>query len=125
MALRPTDYQGAAAVDGYGPGFFRVRGEVIRGPVVVTAEGAVPWGGLEDGTSLLALGGRIDVLFIGMGESVAHPPADLLRALAAAGIGAEPMATPTAARSYNVILGEGRRVACALLPVGGATASRG
>jgi hypothetical protein len=32
--------------------------------------------------------------------------------------GAEVMASPTAARSYNVLLSDGRRIAAALLPVG-------
>ena len=33
--------------------------------------------------------------------------------------GVEVMSSPTAARTYNVLLGEGRRVAVALLPVEG------
>ncbi|MFN3606674.1 MAG: MTH938/NDUFAF3 family protein, partial [Cypionkella sp.] len=44
------------------------------------------------------------------------PPA-FIAALDQAGIGVEPMNTPAAARTYNVLLGEGRRVAAALLPV--------
>jgi uncharacterized protein len=44
------------------------------------------------------------------------PPA-FIAALDGAGIGVEPMNTPAAARTYNVLLGEGRRVAACLLPV--------
>ena len=65
----------------------------------------------------MALAGQVDVLFLGMGADVAHAPADLIAALREAGIAVEPMASPTAARSYNVTLSEGRRVACALLPL--------
>ena len=36
---------------------------------------------------------------------------------AASRIRVEAMASPTAARTYNVTLSEGRRVACALLPL--------
>jgi uncharacterized protein len=36
------------------------------------------------------------------------------------GIGVEVMATAAACRTYNVLLGEGRRVVALLLPMGGA-----
>lgn len=117
MAMRETDYDGAVPVDGYGPGFFRVGGQIVRGPVIVTAAGAQGWGGLDDAAALTALAGRIDVLFLGLGAEIARPPAALAAALDDAGLMVEPMATPTAARSYNVTLSEGRRVACALIPV--------
>ena len=55
MAMRETDYAGAVPVDSYGPGFFRIAGRVIRGPVIVTAAGAQPWGGLADTAALIAL----------------------------------------------------------------------
>ena len=104
-------------VDGYGPGFFRVAGVIERGPVIVTAAGARPWSGLDDLPALIALAGQVDVLFLGLGAEIAHPPASLVTTLEDAGLMVEAMATPTAARSYNVTLSEGRRVACALLPV--------
>lgn len=117
MKMKPTDFGGAAAVDGYGPGFFRVGGQVFRGPVIVTAAGASAWGGLDDRTALMALAGQVDVLFLGLGAGIAYPPGDLVTALRDAGVAVEAMASPTAARTYNVTLSEGRRVACALLPL--------
>ncbi len=45
MAMKPTDFDGAVPVDGYGPGFFRVGNEVIQGPVLVTPRGGRAWGG--------------------------------------------------------------------------------
>lgn len=117
MTMKPTDFGGAAAVDSYGPGFFRIGGKVIHGAVLVTAQGAAAWGGLDDRAALMALAGQVDVLFIGMGAEVAHAPAGLLAALREAGVAVESMSSPTAARTYNVTLSEGRRVACALLPL--------
>lgn len=117
MKLTPSDFGGALAVEGYGPGFFRVGRTVIQGAVLVTADSADAWGGLDDRAPLLALAGQVDVLFIGMGAEVAHAPADLVAALRDAGVAVEAMASPTAARTYNVTLSEGRRVACALLPL--------
>lgn len=116
--MSPTEFFGGAVpVDGYGPGFFRVGGMVYHGAVIVTEQGAAAWDGLSDPAALLALAGTIDVLFLGMGKDVAFPPRDLAQALEDAGIMAEPMSSPSAARSYNVTLSEGRRVACALLPL--------
>ncbi|WP_312530136.1 Mth938-like domain-containing protein [Paracoccus sp. (in: a-proteobacteria)] len=115
--LIPSDYGGAVPVDGYGPGFFRVAGAVIQGAVLVDGAQALAWGGLDDAAPLLALAGQVDVLFLGMGASIAYPPKALIAQLEALGIMPEPMSTPSAARSYNVTLSEGRRVACALLPV--------
>ena len=46
-----------------------------------------------------------------------HLPKEFREVFEAAEIGLEPMATPTAARTYNVLASEGRRVAVALLAV--------
>lgn len=120
MRLSETDFGGAAAVEGYGPGFWRAGGQVVHGPVLVRAEAVAPWAGLDEPAPLVALSGQIDVILLGMGDEIAHPPAALRAAVEAAGIGLEVMASPTAARSYNVLVSEGRRVACALIPVGAA-----
>lgn len=115
--LIPSDYDGAVPVDGYGPGFFRVAGAVHHGPVLVDGTGRKDWQGLEDLGPLLALAGLVDVVFLGMGNELRYPPKEMVAALDGVGITIEPMTTPSAARSYNVTLSEGRRVACALLPV--------
>jgi uncharacterized protein len=104
-------------VDGYGPGFFRVGGVVHHGAVIVAPDGPRPWSGLEDRAALLALAGQIDVLFLGLGRAIAHPPAELRAALDDLAVGLEAMDSPAAARSYNICLSEGRRVAAALIPV--------
>ncbi len=118
MRFEAVDFGAQAPIDGYGPGFFRIGGEVFEGPLVLTGEGVAPWGGLEDTEAIRALAGRIDVLFVGMGEEMAHLPPALAAAMAEGGVMGEPMPTPAACRSYNVLLGEGRRVGAALLPVG-------
>ena len=51
------------------------------------------------------------------GAAISHVPQSFRATLEGQGIGAEVMASPTAARTYNVLLGEGRRVAVALIPV--------
>ncbi|NGQ90920.1 hypothetical protein G5V65_08420 [Rhodobacter sp. HX-7-19] len=120
MRLTEISYGTAQPIAGYGPGFFRVGAHVLRGACLVTPWDAGPWGGLEDSATPLSLAGRIDVLFLGMGAEIAHPPAAFRTALEAGGIGVEVMTSPAACRTYNVLLSEGRRIAVALLPVGGA-----
>ncbi|NIZ10636.1 Mth938-like domain-containing protein [Pseudooceanicola sp. HF7] len=115
MRLQEINYDNARPIDGYGPGFFRVAGEVLPAPALILADDARPWGGLEDSETLLALEGQIDVLFIGTGPEMTPVPAPLRRALEEAGIAVEPMASASACRTFNILLSEGRRVAAALL----------
>ena len=117
MRLNEVVYDNAKPVEGYGPGFFRIGGEVFQGPVICGAQGTQTWAGLADTDSLLALKGEVDVLFVGTGAEVAHLPDAFIDTLADIGIAAEAMATPAACRTYNVLLSEGRRIALAVLPV--------
>lgn len=117
MQFNEVSFSGATPIDGYGPGFFRIGGQVVEGPVCITASGRRGWGGYDDDAPLLALAGEIDVLFIGTGAETAHIPPPLRARLEAGGLGVEAMNSPAACRSYNVVLAEGRRVAAALLPV--------
>ena len=117
MQLSEVGYTGLMPVEGYGPGFFRIGGRVWQGAVLVRPEQVSGWGGYEELAPLLALRGAVDVLFVGTGAEIAPLPRPFRAALEEAGIGVEMMASPTACRSYNVTLSEGRRVAAALLPV--------
>lgn len=117
MRMVEMSFPDARPVEGYGPGFFRIGGAVIEGPMLAGPDGAGPWGGLEETAALTALAGAVDVLFLGTGAEIAAAPAPLRTALEEAGIGVEVMASPTACRTYNVCLSEGRRVALAVLPV--------
>lgn len=117
MRMNEVAFTDAMPVDGYGPGFFRVGGQVVEGAVLLSDTGVASWGGYGDAESLLALIGSVDVLFVGTGADVAHIPADLRNRLEGAGLGVESMTSPAACRTYNVLLSEGRRIAAALLPV--------
>ncbi|MGY6635402.1 MAG: Mth938-like domain-containing protein [Alkalilacustris sp.] len=118
MRLREVPYGGLKPVEGYGPDHFRIGGEAWHGPVIACADRVQQWGGLEDLAPLMALAGAVDVLIVGTGPEIAPLPPALRGAMEEAAVGVEMMATPTACRSYNVLLSEGRRVAVALLPVG-------
>ncbi|WP_293577140.1 Mth938-like domain-containing protein [Phaeobacter sp.] len=117
MRLNEVSFSDAVPVDGYGPGFFRVGGEVQDGHLLTGSHSTSVWGGYDDTAPLLALAGEIDVLFIGTGAEVAHVPPALRQQLEAAGIGVESMNSPAACRTYNVLLSEGRRIALAALSI--------
>jgi len=111
----------AHAIVAFGGGELRLRDRVLRGSVVVTREAVIegwrPRGieslALDDFEGLLAL--RPEVVLLGTGERQRLPSPALFADFAARGIGLEVMDSNAACRTYNVLLGESRDVALALL----------
>ena len=121
MRMIEIDYDAQPPIDGYGPGGFRVAGDWHAGPLLLTADGRSTFAApitLETLAPVLAPDADLDLVVIGQGEEIAPIPRDARQALEAAGIGIEIMATPSACRTYNVLLTEDRRVAAILVPVG-------
>ncbi len=117
MRFTEVTFDNATPIDGYGPGFFRIGGQVYEGPVLVLPNGVKPWGGFDADQPLLATAAVLDILFIGTGDDTTYLPGALRGKLENAGLNAEPMSTGAACRTFNVLLAEGRRVGAALLPV--------
>ena len=117
MQLTEVTFNDQLPIDAYGPGFFRVAEQIHQGPMLLDARGVAAWGGYEDVETLFAAADGFDILFIGTGAEIAPLPAALRQHLDDAGIAAEVMASPSACRTYNILLSEGRRVAIAVLPV--------
>ena len=117
MQLNEIQFDGATPIDGYGPGFFRVAEQVHEGAMFLTAEGVKPWGGYADLTPLIQSVGTYDFVFIGTGADIAPLPKDVRETLDEAGVATEVMSSPSACRTYNILLSEGRRVALAVLAV--------
>ncbi len=55
-----------------------------------------------------------ELILLGTGNKQLLPDRDLMFAMARRGIGLEVMDTPAAARTFNVLVGEGRSVAAVL-----------
>jgi uncharacterized protein len=73
-----------------------------------------------DRTSLervFAAAGGIDTLIVGTGTDVWLPPSHLREALRRASVVLDAMQTGPAIRTYNIMIGERRRVAAALIAV--------
>ena len=115
---------GLNAITGHGQGFVAVNGERIVHSVIVLPDQLVnPWQvgdstsvaslSIDDFNALLAL--KPELVVFGSGATFCFPDRKLLAAFSQARIGFEVMDTPAACRTYNVLMGEGRRVAAALL----------
>ena len=121
MRMREISFGGQRPVDGYGPGGFRIGGEWREGALLLMPGGVSPveGGRLSDAAiaPLLAAAEEIDVVLVGQGAEIAPLPRPIREAFEAAGIGVEVMSTPSACRTYNVLLAEDRRVAALLLTV--------
>jgi uncharacterized protein len=112
----PITFAAALLIEGVGPGYLRVGPHVLWGPLMLSPWGAQVWGGFSDSAAPLSLAGRIDVLIFGGGKDIALAPEPFRTRLDAAEIGLEPMSTASAARAYNHLIGEGRRVALIAFP---------
>ena len=58
-----------------------------------------------------------ELIIVGTGTTILFPPRELTFAFARRGVGLEVMDTAAAARTFNVLAGEGRRVAAVLFPL--------
>lgn len=115
---------GRHLIDAYGGGGFRLADLGHRGSLLGLPSGMWAWpyaapAELDEAAfaRVFAEADEIDTLLIGMGRDIAGLKPALREAFRAAGIVAEPMATGAAARTWNILVGERRRVAAALLAV--------
>ena len=83
----------------------------------LTINGVCHWGGLDDLEPLIINKENYDVIFIGMGIDILPLPKVIANKLEQAGVPFEVMGSPSACRTYNVLLSEDRRVGLAILPV--------
>ncbi|MEM8793667.1 MAG: Mth938-like domain-containing protein [Pseudomonadota bacterium] len=119
MRLNEIEFSGQPPVDGYGPGGFRVAGEWHESSLILLPSAIHSISEISEETlaPLIAAGGEVDVVLIGQGAEIAPLPAAIRNAIEASGPGVEIMSTPSACRTYNVLLAEDRRVAAVLAAV--------
>lgn len=113
------------SVDAFGGGGFRVSGEWRPGSLLILDDTALAWRPLSmteitpaDLAQVIGAGTSVvEFVLLGTGARQSMPPKEIREALRAAGMGLEFMSTESAARTYNVLASEGRRLACALIAV--------
>ncbi len=103
---------------------FRISDTQWRGAVIVFPTRTINWNVKTladltlDAFAPVAEAGDppIELLLIGTGQRMALLPSKFQASLRALGFGIDVMHTGAACRTYNVLIGEERRVAAALLP---------
>jgi uncharacterized protein len=116
-----------APIDAYGNGGFRFAGMSHRGSLLCLPNGiwASPVASvseIDEAALALALNpatpeAAIDHFLIGTGRDLLPMPAPLRDAFRARRIAVESMSTGAAVRTYNILLGERRRIGALLLAV--------
>jgi len=114
----------SAPIEAYGNGGFRFAEMSHRGSLLCLPDAIWAWQVSDpsqiDRYSLARVfekANAIDTLLIGTGSGIWIAPAPLRNALRSAGVVLDTMQTGPAIRTYNVMIGERRRVAAALIAV--------
>ncbi len=121
MRFTRESTSGINIIRGYGSGELRINDTVYRGAVILCGTSLAHEPAILDLESLLAIdAARImaldpEVLLLGTGTQHAFPPAQFSARFLSRGVGFEAMNTGAACRTYNVLVGEQRRVVAMLL----------
>lgn len=115
---------GRFPIDAYGNGGFRFADMSHRGSILVLPSGIKAWpvSSMSELTDevlepIFAEAEEIELLLFGTGADVAALPSAFRERFREAGIGLDVMQTGAAARTYNILLAENRKVAAALIAV--------
>jgi uncharacterized protein len=120
MKIQP-DTSSTQTISGYGPGWVSIGPEKIYRSVVIGSKGErFEWAcasfedlSTEHFTQLAHL--NTELVIFGSGNRLRFPQAAWLKPLIDKQIGLETMDTQAACRTYNILAGEGRHVALALI----------
>jgi uncharacterized protein len=114
----------SAPIEAYGNGGFAFAEMSHRGSLLCLPDAMWAWPVTRpediDKRSLervFAAADSIDTLIVGTGSGVWLPPSDLRQALREVSVVLDAMQTGPAIRTYNIMMGERRRVAAALIAV--------
>ena len=116
-----SDLISVQSISGYGPDWISVGSEKIYSSVVIGSGGErFHWAcnsfeelNTEHFSQLAAL--KTELIIFGSGTRIRFPHGSWVQPLIEQQIGLETMDTQAACRTYNILAGEGRRVAVALL----------
>jgi len=115
---------GRHIIDTYGNGGFRFAGMSHRGSILMLPSGVRAWPVTAPGEidraalrPVQAEAAGIELLLVGTGLDIAAIDPALRGWLKQAGVGLDVMQTGAAARTYNILVGENRKVAAALIAV--------
>jgi uncharacterized protein len=117
-------YPQQAVIAAYGNGGFRFANGLCKGSLLSLPSGMYDWPPADLARLTIADFARVaaervgfDIFLFGTGAVMVRPPAALMAGFPHHGLTPDWMATGDAVRTYNILLGEGRRVAAAFLAV--------
>lgn len=117
-------FEGQPLIDAYGNNQFRLAAQEFDGSILLTPKGVYPWAvtRIEDAdidglAPLIAAADTFDFLIVGTGLTMARWSKHITAHLETFRIIPDFMDTGAAARTYNVLRAEDRRVAVALIAV--------
>jgi uncharacterized protein len=121
MRFAQDSTTGINVIRAYGNGEIRVNENVYRGALILSATTVIVDANIQNLDDLIGLGlARTlalepEVVLLGTGARQIFPAASFGAQFLRAGIGFEVMDTSAACRTFNVLVGEQRRVAAMLL----------
>ena len=121
MKLQSDPRSGANTITGYGDGYVEINKTPYAHAVVLSSDGAISeWSAqsfydLEANHFSQLVDLKPELIIIGTGKRQRFPKPELLKALISAKIGFEIMDSQAACRTYNILVGEGRKVLLALI----------
>ena len=124
MKLHLNFANGLNTVTGHGPGFVQVNQTRLSTPLILMPDKLIaPWkiadlDALAPTDFAMLIEMKPELVVFGSGATFRFPDARIIAAFSLARIGFDVMDTPAACRTYNVLMGEGRHVAAALLVQG-------
>lgn len=114
----------SAPIEAYGKGGFAFADMSHRGSLLCLPDAMWAWPVTKPSeideyslAQVFKVANSIDTLIVGSGTEVWVPPRGLREALRAVRVVLDPMQTGPAIRTWNIMLGERRRVAAALIAV--------
>ncbi len=125
MELSNTDFGAQPPIEAYGDMGFRIDKKRVEGSMYLLPDsGMFPWNVTAIGEltaahfdAITEVHDSFDLLLIGAGPSLQFPSAEVRAHLSDIPLHFEVMDTGAACRTYNVLIGEQRRVAAALIAV--------
>ena len=124
LDISPVDFKGRNIIQSYGNGKFQISDKKYDHSVLVFPDQIIPWSPIDtnnlivdDFKKVLTVGPIVELLVLGCGKTTWFLPLPLRDELKEMGLVLEPMDTGAACRTFNVLLGENRRIAAALMLV--------
>ncbi|WP_152045697.1 Mth938-like domain-containing protein [Aureimonas psammosilenae] len=124
IEIREAHFPGRAPIEAYGNGGFRFAGMSHRGSILCLPSGIYGWDATDEspfaGERLLKAfeeAGDFKFFLFGTGRELRRLPKPLAERFKSLGVSCDPMSTGAAVRTFNIMVGEERPVAAALVAV--------